>query len=188
MKPPIEGIDSQRILTLRNIPDTDQIKAYVDNKTTKSAVVIGGGFVGVEMAENLKHRGLEVTIVEAAPHILAPFDSDIVGGLEQDLSDHGVKLILNDGVKSFKELENSVEINLSSGLALTADLVILAIGVIPDTGFLKDSGIKLGARGHIIVDQYLATNVENIYAVGDAIEVVACLLTKSTTSIASPTA
>lgn len=181
MKPPIEGINSQRILTLRNIPDTDQIKAYVDNEKTKSAVVIGGGFVGVEMAENLKHRGLDITIVEAAPHILAPFDTDVVGAVEKELTDRGVKLILNDGVKSFKELEDSVEISLNSGKALTADLVILAIGVIPDTGFLKDSGIKLGVKGHILVDEYLTTNVENIYAVGDAIEVVDFVNKQATT-------
>ena len=172
IKPPIEGIDSQRILTLRNIPDTDKIKAYVDKQETKSAVVIGGGFVGVEMAENLKHRGLDVTIVEAAPHVLAPFDSDVVGAVEKELSDQGVKLILNDGVKSFKDQESSVQINLNSGKTVTADLVILAIGVSPDTGFLKDSEIKLGTKGHIIVNEYLATNAENVYAVGDAIEVV----------------
>ncbi len=181
MKPPIEGINSQRILTLRNIPDTDQIKAYVDNEKTKSAVVIGGGFVGVEMAENLKHRGLEVTIVEAAPHVLAPFDTDIVGAVEKELTDRGVKLILNDGVKSFKELEDSVEINLNSGKALTADLVILAIGVIPDTGFLKNSGIQLGTKGHILVDEFLTTNAENVYAVGDAIEVVDFVNKQATT-------
>lgn len=172
IKPRIEGIDSQRILTLRNIPDTDQIKAYVDKKGTNSAVVIGGGFVGVEMAENLKHRGLDVALVEAAPHVLAPFDSDIVGAVEKELSDHGLKLILNDGVNSFKDLENSVEISLNSGKTLNADLVILAIGVTPDTGFLKESGIKLGTKGHILVDEYMATNAENVYAVGDAIEVV----------------
>ncbi|GAB6151885.1 FAD-dependent oxidoreductase [Desulfosporosinus burensis] len=172
IKPRIEGIDSQRILTLRNIPDTDKIKAYVDKAGTKSAAIIGGGFVGVEMAENLKHRGLDVTIVEAAPHVLAPFDSDVVGAVEKELADHEVKLILNDGVKSFKDQENGVEITLNSGKTLTADLVILAIGVIPDTGFLKDSGTKLGSKGHILVNEYLLTNAENVYAVGDAIEVV----------------
>jgi len=124
------------------------------------------------MAENLKHRGLDVTIVEAAPHVLAPFDSDVVGAVEKELADHEVKLILNDGVKSFKDQENGVEITLNSGKTLTADLVILAIGVIPDTGFLKDSGIKLGSKGHILVNEYLLTNADNVYAVGDAIEVV----------------
>lgn len=172
MKPPIEGIHSERILTLRNIPDTDGIKAYVENKATKSVVVIGGGFVGVEMAENLKQRGLEVTLVEAAPHLLAPFDADIVTAAEKELADHGVELILNDGVKSFQDQDNGVEVNLNSGTRLTADLVILAIGVLPDTAFLKASGIKLGGKGHIIVNEHMETSAENVYAVGDAIEVV----------------
>jgi len=182
IKPPIEGINNSKILTLRNIPDTDLIKAYVDKEGTKSAAVIGGGFVGIEMAENLKHRGIDVTLVEAAPHILAPFDSDVVGAMEKELSDHGVMLILNDGVKAFKDQGSGVEISLNSGKTLIADLVILAIGVIPDTGFLKDSGIKLGAKGHILVNEYMETNTENIYAVGDAIEVVD-LVNKHTTTI-----
>ncbi|OLN32786.1 CoA-disulfide reductase [Desulfosporosinus metallidurans] len=172
IKPYIEGINSKRILTLRNIPDTDSIKDYVDNQGVNSAVVIGGGFVGVEMAENLKHRGVDVTLVEAAPHVLAPFDTDIVAAVEKEISDNEVQLILNDGVKSFKDLENGVEITLNSEKKLKADLVILAIGVIPDTGFLKESGIKLGAKGHILVNENMATNAENVYAVGDAIEVV----------------
>lgn len=172
IKPKIEGINSKRIFTLRNIPDTDQIKAYVDKKGINSAVVIGGGFVGVEMAENLKERDLEVTLVEAASHILAPFDSDMVTLVEKELSDNGVNLILNDGVKAFEEKEDSLEITLNSNTKLSTDVVILAIGVIPDTGFLKDSGIKLGAKGHIIVNEKMETSAENIFAVGDAVEVV----------------
>lgn len=172
IKPNIEGINNKRIFTLRNIPDTDNIKAYVDKKGINSAVVIGGGFVGVEMAENLKERGLEVTLVEAAPHIMAPFDTDMVLLVEKELSDNGVGLILNDGVKAFKDNESGVEITLNSGTKLNTDLVILAIGVIPDTGFLKDSGIKLGARGHIIVNEKMETSASNVFAVGDAIEIV----------------
>lgn len=172
IKPNIEGINSSRIFTLRNIPDTDRIKSFVDNKDTHSAIVIGGGYIGVEMAENLKKRGLQVTLVEAAPHILAPFDSDMVVIAEKGLEINGIKLILNDGVKSFKDLDNGIEITLNSNAKLTSDLVILAIGVTPDTNFIKGSGIKLGARGHIIVNNKMQTNIENIYAVGDAIEVV----------------
>ncbi|MDR3543929.1 MAG: CoA-disulfide reductase [Desulfosporosinus sp.] len=172
IKPPIEGINSKRIFTLRNIPDTDQIKAYVDKKGINSAVVIGGGFVGVEMAENLKDRGLNVTLVEAAPHLMAPFDTDMVALVEKELSDNGVEVILNDGVKAFKDQDSSVEITLNSGLELKADLVILAIGVLPDTGFLKDSGILLGAKGHILVNEKMETNAANVFAVGDVIEVV----------------
>ncbi len=172
IKPNIEGINSKRIFTLRNIPDTDNIKAYVDKKGINSAVVIGGGFVGVEMAENLKDRGLNVTIVEAAPHVMAPFDTDMVLTIEKEISDNGVDLVLNDGVKSFKDNEDSVEITLNSGTKLNADIVILAIGVTPDTGFAKEAGIKTGARGHILVNDKMETNVEGIFAVGDAIEVV----------------
>lgn len=172
IKPNIEGINSKRIFTLRNIPDTDQIKAYVDKKGINSAVVIGGGFVGVEMAENLKDRGLEVTLVEAAPHIMAPFDTDMVVSIEKELLDNGVGLILNDGVKAFTDHESSVEITLNCGTKLSTDLVILAIGVFPDTGFLKDSGIELGARGHILVNEKMETSANNVFAVGDAIEVV----------------
>ena len=181
IRPNIEGINSERILSLRNIQDTDNIKAFVDKDETKSAVVIGGGFVGVEMAENLKHRGLDVTIVEAAPHVMAPFDADIVLAVEKEITDHGVRLILNDGVKAFKEQGNGVEITLNSGTTLTTDLVVLAIGVFPDTGFLKNSGIKLGARGHILVDANLETNAENVFAVGDAIEVVDFVNKQNTT-------
>jgi NADPH-dependent 2,4-dienoyl-CoA reductase/sulfur reductase-like enzyme/rhodanese-related sulfurtransferase len=172
IKPNIEGINNRRILTVRNIPDTDRLKAYVDNKEIKNAVVIGGGFVGVEIAENLKHRGLAVTIVEAAPHLLAPLDTDLVTIVEKEILDNDVRLILNDGVKAFKELNGNVEIILNSDALLCADLIILAIGVVPDTGFLKDSKIALGAKGHIIVNEKLETNAANVYAVGDAIEIV----------------
>jgi len=172
IKPNIEGINHERIFTLRNIPDTDKIKAYVDKQGIESAVVIGGGYVGVEMAENLKLRGLEVTIVEAAPHIMAPLDTDLVVIVEKEILDNGVRLILNDGVKAFKDLDGRVEITLNSNTLLKADLVILAIGVAPDTGFLKDSKILLGPKGHIVVNEKLETNAANVYAVGDAIEIV----------------
>lgn len=172
IKPPIQGIDSDKIFTLRNIPDTDAIKALVDSKKVKSAVVIGGGYIGVEMAENLTHRGIKVALIEAAPHILAPFDSDMVSYAEKELQDNGVGLILNDGVKAFQDYEDKIEVILNSGKALETNMVILAIGVKPDTDFIKNSGIELGGKGHIIVNEYMQTNIPNIYAVGDAIEVV----------------
>lgn len=172
LRPNIPGINNDKIFTLRNIPDTDAIKAYVDKKGTKSVVVIGGGYVGVEMAENLKERGLSVTLVEAAPHILAPFDSDMVVMAEKELVENGVNLILGDGVKSFKESETQIEVTLNSNTKLNADMIILAIGVAPDTAFIKDSGLEFGPRGHIIVNDKMETNIENIYAVGDAVEVV----------------
>lgn len=170
IKPPIPGIDSKFIFTVRNIPDTDRIKSYVDQEGTRSAIVIGGGFIGIEMAESLRERGLEVSLVEAAPHILAPFDSEMVTFAEKEMADHGVKLVLGDGVEAFREKEQGVEVSLKSGLQLSADLVILAIGVTPDTGFIKNSGIELGARGHIIINEHMQTNCDGVYAVGDAVE------------------
>ncbi|MBU3091195.1 CoA-disulfide reductase [Clostridium sp. CF011] len=172
IKPNIEGINNKRIFTLRNIPDTDNIKTYVDKKGINSAVVIGGGYVGVEMAENLKERGLKVTLVEAAPHIMAPFDTDIVVTVEKEISDNGVEIILNDEVKAFKDTEDGVEIALNSGAKLSADMIILAIGVFPDTGFAKEAGIKVGPKGHILVNNKMETSAEGVFAVGDAIEVV----------------
>ncbi|MBW9150720.1 CoA-disulfide reductase [Clostridium estertheticum] len=172
IKPNIEGINSERIFTLRNIPDTDNIKAYVDKKGINSAVVVGGGYVGVEMVENLKERGLKVTLVEAAPHILAPFDTDIVLNVEKEIEGSGVEIILNDGVKAFKDTENGVEISLNSGTKLSADMIILAIGVFPDTKFAKDAGIKVGPKGHILVNDKMETSAEGVFAVGDAIEVI----------------
>lgn len=172
VRPPIPGIDSSRIFTLRNIPDTDQIKAWVDREHSKRAVVIGGGFIGVEMAENLRERGLAVSLAEAAPRILPPFDSDMALIVERELTKHGVALYLGDGVAGFSETADDITVTLQSGRQLPADMVILAIGVAPATGFLKDSGIALGKRGHIVVDSHMRTNQPEVYAVGDAVEVV----------------
>ncbi len=182
LRPNIPGIESDKIFTLRNIPDTDRVKEYVDRLGTMSAVVIGGGFVGVEMAENLKERGLTVTLVEAAPHILAPFDFDMAILAEKELVDNGISLITQDGVKSFREENSQVEVTLSSSTKITADMVILAIGVTPDTRFLQGSGLEFGVKGHILVNDRMQTNIEGIYAVGDAIEVVD-FVTKNSTAI-----
>ncbi len=171
IRPDIPGINSEKIFTLRNIPDTDAIKEFIDKKAVDSAIVVGGGFIGVEMAENLKSKGLNVTVVEAASHVLAPFDSDIVVTIEKELVKKGVDLVLGDGVKAFTDTKNRINVILNSGKTLAADIVILSIGVIPDTEFLKDSGIKLGPRGHIIVNEKMQTNIESVYAVGDAVEV-----------------
>lgn len=171
MKPDIPGISSDKIFTLRNISDTDAIKDFTDKKEVGSAVVIGGGFIGVEMAENLKSKGLNVSVVEALPHILAPFDSDIVVTVEKELVKNGVDLILGDAVKAFADMGNRINVILNSGKTLTADMVVLSTGIIPDTEFIKDSGINLGPKGHIIVNEKMQTNIENVYAVGDAVEV-----------------
>ena len=171
IKPKIPGIEGKRIFTLRNIPDTDNIKAFIEKDNIKNAVIVGGGYIGVETAENLKKRGMNVKLVEAAPHILAPFDTDMEILIEKELIYNGISIILNNAVKSFKENDDRIETTLNDGSKLSSDLVILAIGVTPDTDFIKTSGIKLGAKGHIITNDKMQTNIQNIYAVGDAAEV-----------------
>ena len=170
--PPISGIDNEKIFTLRNMYDTDKIKKYVTENKLSSAIVIGGGFIGVEMAENLNHLGIKVTLVEAAPHILAPFDSDMVTIAEKELQDNGIGLVLDNGVKSFTSKNNNLNVELNSGENITTDIVILAIGVTPDVSFLKDTKLEFGPKGHILVNEYLETSIKDIYAVGDAIEVI----------------
>lgn len=171
LKPDIPGIGSGKIFVLRNIEDTDSIKAMVIGEDSKNAVVIGGGYVGVEVAENLIKAGLRVSLAEAAPHILAPFDSDMSAIVEKEMEQNGINLILNDGVKSFRESEEGMEVILGSGKRVPADMVILAMGVVPDTAFIKNSKIETGPRGHIVVNKNMQTNIENVYAVGDAVEV-----------------
>lgn len=169
IRPRLEGIDGEGIYILRNVADVDKVKAAVDVASVTSAVVIGGGFIGLETAENLRERGIGVTLVEAAPHILAPFDTELSVVVEKELNDHGVSLILGNGVNSFARENNQTHITLADGRVLSADIVILSIGVQPDTAFLKDSGIELGERGHILVNEQMQTSVPSIYAVGDAI-------------------
>ena len=170
--PSLPGIESSKIHTLRNIPDTDRIKTKVSEEGTRSAVVIGGGFIGVEMAENLKEAGLEVTLIEAGPQLLAPFDSEMSAVLSKELEDHGVNLIFSDMVQSFEEAGEQIQVHLASGMVLRSEIVLLAIGVSPDTSFLKDSGLEFGPRGHILVNERMETNLKDIYAVGDAVEIL----------------
>ncbi|WMJ80872.1 FAD-dependent oxidoreductase [Clostridium sp. MB40-C1] len=172
IKPSISGIESKNIFTLRNMEDTDKIKEYVSKNKLDSAVVIGGGFIGVEMAENLNEIGVKVTLVEAASHILAPFDEDMVTIAEKELQDHNINLVLDNGVKSFTDKENKIDVLLNDDTELIADIVILAIGVTPDVSFLKNTLLEFGPKGHIIVNENLETNIKDVYAVGDAVEVV----------------
>lgn len=172
LKPPIPGIDSEKILMVRTIPDIDKVRAMADRFAgTGSAAIIGGGFIGIEMAENLRRRGMETTVIEAAPHILAPFDTDMVLRAEWELNEHGVGLLLQDGVQSFAEDGGKVVITTQSGRRLSVDFVVASIGIRPDTAFLRDSGIALNERGYIIVDETMATNTADVYAVGDAVQV-----------------
>lgn len=169
IQPPIEGISNDKIFTLRNIKDMDMIKNSLKDRNIKNAVVVGGGYVGVETAENLKHLGIETTLIEAGDNILSPFDYEISKHLEYELINNGVNLLLKEKVVKFENNDSTIKIYLESGKIIETELVILSIGVSPDTKFLENSGIYLGEKGHIIVDEYLKTSVENIYALGDAV-------------------
>lgn len=171
IKPPMPGIDGKNIFTLRTIPDTYRIKDFVDNNKPKKAVVVGGGFIGLEVAENLKEAGLDVTIVELADHVMAPLDYEMAAIVHQRLKDKGVNLILKDGVKEFHHKEGITTVVLNSGNTLITDMVVLGIGVRPDTKLAKDAGLAIGERGGIKVNEYMQTSNPDIYAVGDAIEV-----------------
>ena len=168
LKPPIEGIDNPNIFTIRTLANADKIKSYIASNNVKNAVVIGGGFIGVEMAENLIELGLSTTLIEMAPQILAPVDSDIAAFAQNEMRSKGCKLILNDGVKAFRDKF----IELNSGEKVDYDIAILAIGVRPETGIAKDAGLELGLGGSIKVNEYMETSYPNIWAAGDSVEVV----------------
>ncbi|MCA1030732.1 CoA-disulfide reductase [Bacillus timonensis] len=169
--PQIPGLENAKnIFTLRNIPDTDRVKQFVDEMIPSNATVIGGGFIGLEMAENLAKRGVKVTLIEMANQVMAPLDYEMAAIVHQHLVDKGVQLILSDGVKSFEN--EGKTITLSSGKRIDTDLNILSIGVQPENNLAMEANLKLGARGGIIVNDFLQTGDEHIYAIGDAIEVV----------------
>ncbi len=171
IKPPIKGIqECDNLFTLRNIPDTDKIKSFVDNKKIQHATVIGGGFIGLEMAENLHKRGVEVTIVEASNQVMAPLDIEMASIVHEHLIEKKVELILNDGVAAFEN--NGKKVILNSGKEVTTDMIILSIGVKPETTIAKESNLKLNERGAIVVDKYMKTSDENIFALGDAVEIM----------------
>ncbi len=168
--PKMEGADLDRVFTLRNIPDTIKIKEYVEEEFPDSAVVVGGGYIGVEMAENLKNAGVAVTIVELADHVIAPLDYDMACDVHRQLREKGVDLILENGVQSISEEGGKLKVTLSSGQVET-DMVILAVGVRPDTALAKEAGLTLNPRGAIVVDEHMLTSDPDIYAVGDAVEI-----------------
>ena len=172
VRPPLPGIGLEGIFTLRNVADTDFIKAYVDKHKTGKAVVIGAGFIGLEMAENLHHLGLDVTIVEMGNQILAPVDYPIAALAQQHIRQKGVNLQLNTAVSGFERTENGLKVLLKDKDSIDADLVILSIGVRPDTKLAVGAGLQLGTAKGIQVNEYLQTSNPDIYAVGDAIEFV----------------
>ncbi len=171
IRPPLPGIDLPGIFVVRTIPDSRQIRSWIEQKSAKSAVVVGGGFIGLEMAENLVHRGLSVTIVEMLNQVMPPLDPEMAEPVRQHLESHGIRVALGDGVAGFEEQGDRLAVKTQSGAVHAADLVILAIGVKPEAALAKSAGLELGSRGGIIVDEHMRTSDPNIWAVGDAVEV-----------------
>lgn len=169
VRPPLEGIDTEGIFTLRNVDDTDRIHSYLGTHRVRHAVVVGGGFIGLEMAENLHHAGAGVSIVEMADQVMAPVDFSIASHVHRHLMDKGVGLWLGRGVEKFTSENGSIKVWLNTGETLSADLVLLSIGVRPSVRLAREAGIELGARG-IKVNRWLQTSSPEVYAVGDAIE------------------
>lgn len=168
--PPIPGIEEAKALfTLRNVPDTDRIKAYIDEKKPRHVTVIGGGFIGVEMVENLRERGIDVTLVEMAKQVMPPIDYEMAAYVHEHMKNHNVELVFEDGVDELEE--SGTVVRLKSGSIIETDMIILAIGVQPESSLAKDAGLALGVRGTIKVNEKFQTSDPHIYAIGDAIEV-----------------
>lgn len=170
IKPPISGLDEvwqKKVFTVRTLKDADDIKGLIRENNIQNAVVIGGGFIGIEMAENFIHMGINTSLVELGSQILAPIDSDMAAQVQNHLRHNSLNLILSDGVKEFEQNE----IVLNSGKKVPYDIAILAIGVKPEISVAKDAGIQTGSRGGILVNEFMQTNIENIYAAGDSVEI-----------------
>ena len=168
--PPLPGLNDPRVFTLRTIPDAVRIREYMEANHPRRAVVIGGGYIGVEMAENLVHAGVQTTIVELSDHLIAPLDYDMACEVHQYVRSQGLNLILQNGVKAVQPAADGLQVQLNSGV-LDADLVILSVGVRPDTALAKAAGLELTARGCIVVDSHMRTSAPDVYAVGDAVQV-----------------
>ncbi|NLF42887.1 MAG: FAD-dependent oxidoreductase, partial [Bacteroidales bacterium] len=170
VRPNLPGIDSEGIFTLRNVSDTDKIKTYIDTHKIKRAIVVGAGFIGLEMAENLHKLGIFVSIVEMAEQVMTPLDYSMASLVHQHLKTKNVEFFLKDGVSGFGQDQNGLTVTLKSGRELRSDLVILSIGVRADSHLAKNSSLETGSTGGIKVNEYLQTSNQDIYAVGDAIE------------------
>ena len=171
IRPQLPGMDSSKIFTLRNIPDTYRITDYVEQMNPARAIIVGAGFIGLEVAENLHMRGVKVTVVELADHVIGPLDYEMAALVHQHMKTKKVELYLKDAVESFEDRNDRIGVNLSSGRTLLADMVIMGIGVRPEARLAADAGLKIGKTGGIYVNEYLQTSDPDIYAVGDAIEV-----------------
>ena len=172
IKPKLPGIDSDKIFTLRNIPDTYRIKDYIDENRPEHAVIVGAGFIGLEVAENLHKKGINVSVVELADHVIGPLDFEMAAIVHNHLSSKGVGLYLKQAVEGFEETASGIIVKLSNGKQLKTDMVIMGIGVRPETKLAISAGLQIGKSGGIYVDEYMRTSDPDIYAVGDAVEVM----------------
>lgn len=170
-QPPVSGTDLEKLFTLRTVEDTLRIKRYINRNHPKSAILAGGGFIGLEVAENLRELGMDVTIVQRPKQLMKPFDSDMAAFIHNEMRKHGVKLALGHTVEGFEETEDGVQVLLKDEAPLRADMVVLAIGVTPDTRLAKEAGLELGVKGSILVNDKMETSAPDIYAVGDAVQV-----------------
>lgn len=170
-QPKLPGTGISKLFTLRTVEDTFRIKEYINQKQPKSVVLAGGGFIGLELAENLRELGMDVTIVQRPKQLMNPFDADMAAFIHNEMRSHGVRLALGHTVEGFEEKEGKVQVLLKDETPLQADMVILAIGVTPDTWLAKNAGLKLGIKDSIVVNDRMETSVPNIYAVGDAVQV-----------------
>ena len=169
--PNLPGMDSDRIFTLRTVEDTFRIKEFVNRHKPRSAVQVGGGFIGLEMAENLRELGMEVTIVQRPKQLMSPFDADMAAFIHAEMRKHGVQLALGRSVEGFAEKEGGLDVLLKDLPPIHADMVVLAIGVTPESTLAKEAGLALGRKGSILVNDRMETSVPDIYAVGDAVQV-----------------
>ena len=170
-QPRLPGVGLSKLFTLRTVEDTFRIKEYIDRNHPKSAVLAGGGFISLELAENLRELGMEVTIVQRPKQLMNPFDPDMASFIHSEMRRHGVKLALGHTVEGFEEKDGGVDVLLKDEAPLHADMVVLAIGVSPDTQLAQDAGLELGVKGSIVVNDRMETSVPDIYAVGDAVQV-----------------
>ena len=170
-QPPLPGVACDRLFTLRTVEDTFRIREFVTRQRPRSAILAGGGFIGLELAENLRELGLEVTIVQRPRHLLSQLDPEMAAFLHAELRKHGVRLMLGHSVEGFAPAEGGVEVLLKDEAPLRADMVVLAIGVTPDTALAKSAGLELGVKGSIVVNERMETSLPDIYAVGDAVQV-----------------
>ena len=170
-QPRLPGVGLNKLFTLRTVEDTFRIKAYISENHPKSAVLAGGGFISLELAENLRELGMEVTIVQRPKQLMNPFDPDMAAFIHSEMRRHGVKLALGHTVEGFEEKDGGVDVLLKDEAPLHADMVVLAIGVSPDTQLAQDAGLELGVKGSIVVNDRMETSVPDIYAVGDAVQV-----------------